>query len=303
MSNGGISVIVACYHPDFEKLKETITSIFKQKDVVYEIVVADDGSKTEYRSALEKWLDEIEKKEIVRFSFLDENGGTVKNILSASYVATLPYVKVISPGDYLYDEFTLKTYLEMFDANGADLVFGKAQYVTADGRLLPRTSPANPKVYQNKQLKQSVLFYGDYILGAAIAVRRDLLIEYLEKINGKVRFLEDVPLTFFSILDGKKVFATDKKVVWYEYGEGISTSVKRTSMLYPDYEATYKMIADYATKDAKKAIRFYRAGKIRNKWVRILRKCLIPGYAFFKLRATCSKKQTDDLRKMYEMIK
>ena len=40
-----ISVIVACYNPDWRKLKATLKSIIKQNDICLEIIIADDGSK------------------------------------------------------------------------------------------------------------------------------------------------------------------------------------------------------------------------------------------------------------------
>lgn len=105
-----ISVIVLCYNPDLEKLKCTIISIIKQKDVEYELIISDDGSALDYRRELKDWISELNLSVNVIYNFLLDNVGTVKNILSAVKLANGEYIKTISPGDYFFDEYSLSVY-------------------------------------------------------------------------------------------------------------------------------------------------------------------------------------------------
>ena len=107
MEKYDFSVIVCCYNSDYEKLKKTLISISKQKNVSYEIIISDDGSKDRAIEQIKAWVDEHNISN-VRYNFLPENIGTVRNILSAVKVAQGKYVKTISPGDYLFDEYSLQ---------------------------------------------------------------------------------------------------------------------------------------------------------------------------------------------------
>ena len=40
-----ISVVVLTYNSAFDDIKQTILSIVKQKDITFELIIADDGSK------------------------------------------------------------------------------------------------------------------------------------------------------------------------------------------------------------------------------------------------------------------
>ena len=305
MDNVSISVVVACYNPQFNKLQNTIRSIVKQKDVSFEIVIGDDGSKIDYQKELESWIEE-QKYSNIKLNFLPQNVGTVKNILSALYLCEGKYVKTISPGDYLYDEYTLKNYVDAFENLKADLVFGRAQYFSPDGKLLDGSAPQNNAVYKNRFVKKSVLDCNDYILGAAIASKTDVEIYYLEQIKDKIKYLEDIPLTLFSLIDGKKICAVDKKVVWYEYGEGISTDQSRSPLLEADYKAVEAELLKKNKKIAKRYIKFTNAGNEKNSVKRFVKKVTAsPFYLIYKLTSTFSKKaqEKDDAIKMHEIIK
>ena len=104
-----ISIIVCSYKPDFNKLKRTLLSIFRQKEVDVEVVLADDGSIGYDFSDVKNWIKErIPLNFEVKYSLLEKNVGTIKNVLAALDLVTSKYVKLISPGDYLNTEFSLK---------------------------------------------------------------------------------------------------------------------------------------------------------------------------------------------------
>lgn len=305
MKNKLISVIVVCYNSEYDKLIKTINSIINQKNVNYEIIIADDGSRVQYKEELLKYFHSV-KFDKVKYCFSEKNVGTVKNILSALYLSSGKYVKTISPGDYLYDEHALENYLEVFTEKDADVVFGRAQYFSPSGELLKGAAPANNLVYRNHGIKKSILLYGDFILGASIASKTDVEIYYLEKVKDKIKYLEDIPLTVFGLLDGIKIKATNKKLIWYEHGEGISTDKNRSPLLEPDYQALYKEMLLENPKIAKKHIKFSKAFKISNPFIRFVKKVTVsPSYLFYKIASVVigKKQKTDDIQKMYEIIK
>ena len=107
------SVIIASYNPDLEKLKKTIVSSYKQKDVSFEIIIADDGSKENYKLEIERWAKE-NKIEMI-YKFLPENKGTVKNIISATKISRGRIIIPIAPGDYFAEDTALFQYLKKYN--------------------------------------------------------------------------------------------------------------------------------------------------------------------------------------------
>ena len=282
------SVIIACYNPDLEKLKKTINSVVNQKNVRFEIIVADDGSRIDYKADVIDYFKTI-GFENFKLSFLQENQGTVANILAGVALSEAPYIKVISPGDYLYDENSLAEYLNAFTKKGAELVFSRAQYFTPQGELLPLGAPANTVVFRNRQIKRNIVSYHDYILGATIAVKRELF-EYLTRLQGKIRYLEDVPLSFLAILNKNKVYAVNKKLVWYEYGFGISTNRSTSQLLQNDYKEFFQYLKEHYAKQSKLALKFYLIEEQQGRWKRFFKKIAAsPLYGFYMLRRRLSR--------------
>ena len=55
-----VSVVILTYHPDWNKLRQTVLSAVFQMDVHREIVIADDGSKDNCRKQLEELFEELQ---------------------------------------------------------------------------------------------------------------------------------------------------------------------------------------------------------------------------------------------------
>lgn len=217
------SVIVCCYNPNIEKLQKTIISIEKQKDVEFEIIVSDDGTKSNYLKEIKEWAKE-NKFENIKYNFLKENVGTVKNLISAFEVSNGKYIKVISPGDYLFNENTLKRYKVEFEKMGYSLLFSRAVYYNEQGEILKLKNPQlRSSERGGKWLKTNVCYSLDCVLGASMACKREMK-KYLDEISGVVRLLEDFPLSYLALMNGEKVGFIKDYMIWYEYGMGVSTS-------------------------------------------------------------------------------
>jgi glycosyltransferase involved in cell wall biosynthesis len=239
-----ITVIVCCFNPSLEKLYKTIFSIERQKDVDFDIVITDDGSRDKYENKLKTWANQHSFFNIT-YNFLVSNVGTVSNIVSAIKVSDGFYVKTISPGDFLHDEYSLFYYLETFKKTNADIVYGKARYFTPQYKLVKSTSPQNKLTFSRLFQKRNVCLYGDFILGASIAAKKEIELKYLSCISPSIKYLEDVPLTFLALFDGKKIVCCHKFLVWYEYGLGISTHVLKKgehSLLESDFLVFYDFL-------------------------------------------------------------
>lgn len=221
-NNFDFSVIVCSYNPNIEKLKNTIISIANQKDVKFEIIIADDGSKMNYQNELKSWIDE-NKISNVKYNFLEENVGTLKNIISAIKVAEGKFIKLISPGDYLFDEYSLKEYLLKFNESDYLILASKAVYYSVDGKIIKTYSPKASGTTKEKRLSKNIYLYMDYLLGASMAYRKEIL-KYFEELTSSVRLLEDFPVTMLAILNDEKIGFINKPLIWYECDTGSSTT-------------------------------------------------------------------------------
>lgn len=217
------SVIVCCYNPNIEKLKKTIISIEKQQNVDFDIIISDDGSKFKYENEIKEWA-KINDFGNIKYNFLKENVGTVKNLISAFEVSNGKYIKVISPGDYLFNENSLKKYKVEFEKKGYSLLFSRAVYYNEQGEILNLRAPQLGSTERGgKHLKTNVCFSMDFLLGASMACKREMK-KYLDEISGTVRLMEDFPLSYLALMNGEKVGFIKDYMIWYEHGSGVSTS-------------------------------------------------------------------------------
>ena len=301
------SIIVCCYNPDINKLKNTLVSIFKQKGVEFEVIISDDKSKEDYSSVLKEFIASVNSPIKVTYNFLPTNGGTINNVLSALKFVKGKFIKLISPGDYFYDEDSLKNYLDVLEGTNSDLVFSKMVHYHGD-KIISINNPNNEKVWLNKSNIRDVVKFNDYISGASIAVRKEVLEEYLDIVQGHMKFLEDVPLTYYSILDNKNVIPINQQLIWYEHGEGVSTNSKISSLLDGDYEWFFSTLADkYDSKVVRASLRMRKLSKSSLPGIikLLIRFISVPSYIkyYFEIKCIKDKKaQNIDISSMNNII-
>lgn len=215
------SVVVCTYHPNWEKLWLTIKSILVQEDCDFEIIITDDGSSDNYfykiQDCFSRW--KFDNYELVA-SF--ENVGTVRNALRGIRASKGEFVKLISPGDYLYGKKTLRQWIDfMHKHKDCVMSYGDAVYYHwRNEELIPVRVRSNPQSI--KQDVKSFLLYGDICLGAATLVRRKEWIKYLEIMSGRVIYAEDFSYKMM-LYCGEKIIYFPQCCLLYEYGTGIST--------------------------------------------------------------------------------
>ena len=225
------SVIVMTYHPVKNKLLSTLNSIVAQDKISFEIIIADDGSPAFYQ---EEITDFMEKNHFSDYRVLahPQNQGTVKNLLDALEMCRGKYVKVISPGDYLYCSHTLSDIYSFMQQHQAKIVFSDMIYYSYENEKLctyPVTSPWDCSIYpmdgtySPEKVFRHLTAYSDAICGASLFVEKDLFLEQLSRLRDTVIYAEDLTVQLIALL-GHRIWRYPAAGVWYEYGSGISTN-------------------------------------------------------------------------------
>lgn len=245
-----ISVVVVSYNPDYYKLFRTLYSIINQKDINFEIIVADDGSKDFQKGRIEKWFGKIEFTDY-KIICNKENKGTVCNALSGSKVAQGRYIKQLSPGDFLYDDTVLNRLVSHLLNNDISLCFGKVISYKLDLsseniELVNFCAPKDLKPYKRhnkKGIQKNYLIYRDYANGMAFVGKTELIKKYLQKLVGYVKYAEDC-IFILMVADGVELFYWEEYIIWYEHGSGISTSQSNIweKRIYNDNKECFKII-------------------------------------------------------------
>ncbi len=276
------SVVLVQYNPVWEKVRCTLNSVVNQKGCDYEIIIADDGSKCTHFDRVKTYF-EVHNYKNYHLVENKVNGGTVKNIISGIQKATGRYVRVIAPGDMLYEDTTLHKLVDFMDEHQAKVTFGKMAYFEErDGRIeiISKQTPFDFTPYRKKNfnsIKTHLLILGDNISGASYTWDRQYYLECLLGINGKVKYLEDC-LNATAIYDNNMIYFMDEFVTWYEHGTGISTSKnnKWVAILAKDWIAYLDMLEQRFPRDFKiKKAKLYYEMSLRGVFVNKILKNII----------------------------
>ncbi len=242
-----VSVVVLTYNPDIEKLKKTLVSILLQKDVDFEIIVADDGSKTECFGEIRNLFLEYK---FDNYSFVENkvNQGTIKNYLSGLEVAKGDYIYGISSGDFLYDELTLKTFLEVATQKNIDILFGDAIPYIKDGEEISidfnQLTPMNPTTFDNekdfKKVKREFTFR-ERITGPCYFRKKEIALHYFNEIlRYDLKYVEDNTSALLALMDDIRIIHYGRPICWYEKGNGITTD--RKDIVQIEFEKIYNKL-------------------------------------------------------------
>lgn len=273
-----ISVIVATYNSDFNKLISTLFSIVIQKNINFEIIITDDGSENDYFANI---LNYFERNNFSNFKLFKNkiNVGTVNNGYNAILMADGEYIFGISPGDMLYDENTLAKLYSFAVNKKAEVCFGDAVYYSRINEQVKvlneiNNAPLRGDVFDEKtsmKAQKIGFFYGNYILGVAFLRKRSIAIKYIGEIKDICKYVEDNTSTAFILADNIRIYHFKDNIVWYEYGSGISTSnnKKWEYLMNLDYDASFeKLYRNYSQDTVINAI--YHTHKLKNKILKAL---------------------------------
>lgn len=298
-----VSVLVVTYNPQLSKLYKTLESILQQKDIGFQIVLADDGSDESFYDAAEKLFESFKFTNYVLVKNT-VNQGTVLNCLSGVRECKGRYVKTISPGDYFASDDALIQWYTFIEQKKAEWSFCDAFYyrMNCSNQIEFVEQYANPqdvKPYLKDEVQKyrwNYVVMNDICLGAAILCKKSVLEKYLELIEGKVIYAED-NIYRLMMTDGLKVVYYPKALIMYEYGEGISTSENDiwSKRLRADFDETTKMVLEHCCKYEhldKRYKYFVHVERTSNQYIKKLKRVFLSGYIIHRIKLLFYKRKT-----------
>ena len=231
-----VTILILSYNPIFARLLLTVNSALMQKGVSIEIIIADDGSKNNLFDELKQHFKEKNFSDYILVAN-EKNQGTVKNALSGAVKANGQYLKMIGVGDCLISETILRDWVDRIRSEKAVVSFGKHAAFRYDRfgkieifkRLL---EPQNIVKFEKggQYLREDYLLFNDLCCGAAVLGEAETLIRYLKIIEGKIIYGEDQIYRLMTYKNEKTDFY-NKDVIFYECGDGVSTSSEKWQVI------------------------------------------------------------------------
>ena len=227
MKKSEVSIVILSYNPVIEKLINTIKSAIIQKNIDFEIVVADDGSKDDFKEIIVEFFRDNNFYDY-KLVFNKTNNGTVKNAISGLKVASGEYVYLVSQGDFIFDEYAMSDYYSFAKKVNAKVCFGDyVGYSVSSGLKIHNDTlfPPITSVYEKKQKYYKTSFFlGGNILGASYFRERNFALKSFEHISKYSIYTEDGTSTAYALVNNIEVFYYPRKIVWYEVDSGVTSS-------------------------------------------------------------------------------
>lgn len=223
-----ISVIVVVYNSDLHKLYETLDSIIMQKGISYEVIICDDGSERPLKNELKEYF-RVKEFSLYSLIFHETNMGTVANFYSGLEKAKGRYSKVISPGDYFADEYTLRDWALFIKEKNTDWAFSDMYYYHMENgqntvfRTVNRPQLIKPYLKNDKnRCRWNYTVFWDIAIGPAVLGTTAIQLHYCKILKDKgVLYCEDL-LWLLAMFYGNVGYYYPKPSIYYECGTGIS---------------------------------------------------------------------------------
>jgi glycosyltransferase involved in cell wall biosynthesis len=241
------SVVVLLYNSQKEQLCRTLDSILCQRDVDWELILADDASEN---NCLKEAQEYLQQKGYTSYKTKShkKNVGTVQNLYDAMEEIEGKYVKCIGAGDFLLEDTTLKKVFDYMEKTSATMCFGKMQAYREVGKkidLCTLLCPADVEAFEKEQIsriKKNIIQNHGWIVGASMFYLGEKFKKYLKVIIGTVRFCEDL-LQVILLMEGEKICYLKEGVIYYELGSGISTAggINNSARMKQDHDMFWNM--------------------------------------------------------------
>lgn len=297
-----ISVIVCTYNPSEYSLFYTLDSIVNQESVNFEIIIADDGSATDFLNEVISYFDSREFRHwtIVRNQV---NHGTVYNLHTGLRECNGKYVKIISPGDALYGKNILQKWLAFHENGEYKWSFSDAIYYIGDPKdkeyIEVQAHPNNILPYlrmKKSECRWNYVALGDIALGATLFCEKSIMVEYISKIIDKVIYAED-NIWRMMMFDGIVGGYFPHTAILYEYGTGISTKVSDIweNRIKRDWESANNIMLQNKQLDKFQisVVKAWRLNGNDNKFVRIFIKGKLKAFAISKIKKRKTLKRAE----------
>ncbi len=227
-----ISVLMCIYNSEWNRTRQTIYSVISQKNIDYELIISDDGSTGNDIGRIVEYLT-VKNFNSYKIVKSNKNQGTIKSLISGLAVAKGEFIKPISPGDFLYDENTLRKLYDFMKSNGLKCVFGNVIYYHKSSNSVKVfneiRAPAKPERYSlnrsiNGKRRYNLLHCGGLINGFSVCYDKKTWESCLGKLENCIKYVEDNTSIMMMLLDSIDIVYLNENIGWYEYGEGISTN-------------------------------------------------------------------------------
>lgn len=264
-----ISVVLITYNQDLDSILFSVSSVIRQVECDCELVISDDHSAIDHRADVCQYL---ESKGFTKYQYLraEKNQGIVMNLLNGVTAATGDIIKLLSPADALYAPNTLMHIEEFCLSNDVQIGFGRlAGYCKqAPGySFFQYEAPINPEKYNDLkitciELLKDQIINTNWVPGCALFYRKSFILKYLKELhfNYGIRFGEDLTCPLIT-KDGTRIAFLNDYVLWYEVGNGITTSgsIESRKRIYGDHCRFYSKLAkDNHTSMFRNALRFFK---------------------------------------------
>lgn len=259
-----VSIIIPTYN-NLNEVDSGIESILKQDYTNIEIIITDDASKErdEKLDAIEQYIRDNQRGNIknVIISPLSENVGTSRNINNGIRLCNGKYMRLVPPGDEIYDEKVVSKCVEYCERTKAQIVAGQSMILRCD----------NPK--QIDSVKDTIIYRFQsrsgrrcqitpsikdirYVSGLPKEKRRKLVasrpiistvavfytMKLLKKTKGfptKYRLIEDVSFWPYLAKHGVDIHFIPLRMTKYSLG-GISNGGKGSDFFWRDFPTIMK---------------------------------------------------------------
>ena len=227
-----VSVITATYQK-FERIPETIKSVFMQDYKKIEYIISDDGS----NDFPEEFIMSVLNKEnngSIAFKVIhhDKNIGTVRNLNEAYRLSRGKYIINLSCGDVFFDKNVVSKIVDRFEKNHSDVIVTSRILYYGDYNpicLLPhykeRFIISRFSTKQDQYRAFITRRFYDMASGSAMSFSRQIL-EKMCYFDERYRIWEDGPFLAKYLRTGPLDYAYDIVSIWYETG-GVSSSQKK----------------------------------------------------------------------------
>ena len=183
----------------------------------------------------------------------EKNVGTVHNFIDGLEETSGRFIKLISPGDALIGDNTLSAWVEKMVASGKGWSFCRVINYrrNKDGTTTVVSARSNPQDFRPyikedyETCRWNYVALNDLATGASMICAKELLVEYLEFIKGKVVYAEDNVYRIMAF-DGEVAYYNPINGVRYELGDGVSTSSdsKWHALVHKDWVSTDNTMID-----------------------------------------------------------
>ncbi len=219
-----ISIIVPYFNPPIERFQACIKSIAVQDYGNYELVLVDDGSRSEYESAVEELCGRYRIK-ATRLS--EENAGVSAARNAGTRASTGDYVMYVDADDEVPPGM-LSSAVRVLNSCGADVAVGYVQYISEDSDKTDDIYTSQDMVYYPSPQQLSAYHLSGSkngitaSLGCGSALKNGPVARLVKReVAASIRFPEGVPLsedTLWNLmLFDKAKSAVVVKETWYWY--------------------------------------------------------------------------------------